>query len=150
MNNSRSSFFVFSLGNPHRLEGAQRAHNGTSNPDRVFSFRGSHDLDLHRIRSQSSHFFSQSFSDSWEHGCSARQYNVFVELFSEKYVTFFDRSVNQIVDSLVFVSLEEGLEEQFSASESLVTNGDDLSIGQFIRLVILRAFFEFFNGLVKV
>merc|ERR1719378_1348333 len=40
-------FIVFLFGDPHLLEGGERGQDGSSNPDRVFSFWWSNDLDFH-------------------------------------------------------------------------------------------------------
>ena len=47
MDDGRTGFVIFLLGDPHLLEGGQGCQDGASDPDRVFPFRRSNDLDLH-------------------------------------------------------------------------------------------------------
>lgn len=47
VDNGRAALVVLLLGDPHLLEGGKRSQNGTTNPNRVLSLRGSNDLDLH-------------------------------------------------------------------------------------------------------
>jgi len=47
VNDGRTRLVILSLGDPHLLEGGQGGEDGTSDPDRVLSFRGSDNLDLH-------------------------------------------------------------------------------------------------------
>lgn len=42
-----TALIVFLLGDPHLLEGGKGGKDGTTDPDRVFTFRWSNDLDLH-------------------------------------------------------------------------------------------------------
>lgn len=47
VDNGRTRFVVFGLGDPHLLEGGKGGKDGTTDPDRVLSFWRSDDLDLH-------------------------------------------------------------------------------------------------------
>ena len=50
VDNRRTRFVVFLLGDPHLLEGGERGEDGSSDPDRVLALRGSNDFDLHRTK----------------------------------------------------------------------------------------------------
>ena len=47
VNDGGTRLIVLLLGDPHLLEGGQGSKDGASDPDRVFPFRRSNDLDLH-------------------------------------------------------------------------------------------------------
>merc|ERR1711933_67710 len=128
-----TSFVVFSLGDPHSLEGGQRGQDGTTNPDGVFSFRGRDDLDLHGGRSQGGDFLLHSIGNTGVHGGTTGQDVVSVQVLSDVDVALHDGVVSGFVDTSGFHTDERGLEQSFRASESFVTNGDNLTIGQFIR-----------------
>merc|ERR1712226_110462 len=46
VNNGWTAFIVFLFGDPHLLEGGERSQDGATDPDGVFPFWGSNDLDL--------------------------------------------------------------------------------------------------------
>merc|ERR1712088_834488 len=46
VNNGWATLIVFLLGDPHLLEGGEGRQDGSSDPDGVFPFWGSNDLDL--------------------------------------------------------------------------------------------------------
>merc|ERR1711976_1132783 len=103
------------------------------NPDRVFSFWRSNDLDLHGRWSKSNQFLVHSFSNTREHRRSSRQDNISVQVFSDINITFHDGVVSSLVNSSRFHTQERWLEKSFWASESFVTNGDNLTVGKFVR-----------------
>jgi len=47
VDNGGSRLIVLLLGDPHLLEGGEGGQDGATNPDGVFTFRGSNNLDLH-------------------------------------------------------------------------------------------------------
>ena len=47
VDDGRTGFVVFGLGDPHGLEGREGSKDGTTDPDGVLSLWGSDDLDLH-------------------------------------------------------------------------------------------------------
>jgi len=129
---------VFFLGDPHLLEGGERGKDGSTNPDRVLSLWGSNDLDLHGGRSKSSQFLLHAVSNSREHGVSSRQDNVSVQVLTDVNITLHDGVVGGFVKTSSFHSEEGWLEHSLRASESLVANGDDLSVRQFVGLLKSR------------
>ena len=54
MDDGGAGLLVLLFGDPHLLEGGERSQDGASDPDRVFPFRRSNDLDLHGAGSQGS------------------------------------------------------------------------------------------------
>jgi len=129
-----TSFVIFGLSDPHGLEGRQRSQDGTTNPDRVFSFWGRDDLDLHGRGSQGGDFLLHSIGNTGVHGGTTGQDVVSVQVFSDIDITLHDGVISGFVDTGGFHTDERRLEQSFGTSESFVTNGDDLTIGQFIRL----------------
>merc|ERR1712187_305037 len=102
---------------------------GSSNPDGVFSLRRSNNLDGHGLRGKLVELILQSLVNLFEHGGSSRHDGVGVQVLSDIDVALHDRLEGQVVDSLLFNSDEGRLEENFRASESLVSNGDNVSVG---------------------
>merc|ERR1719321_1825137 len=74
VNNSWARFIIFVLGDPHILECGQGRKNTSSNPDGVFSFRWSDNLDFDGSWGQRSHFLMKSLFDAREHSGSSRQH----------------------------------------------------------------------------
>ena len=54
MDDGWARLVVLLFGDPHLLEGGERSQDGASDPDRVFPFWRSNDLDLHGAGSQGS------------------------------------------------------------------------------------------------
>ena len=48
----RAALVVLLLADPHLLEGGQGGEDGATDPHAVLALRGSHDLDLHRLRGE--------------------------------------------------------------------------------------------------
>jgi len=134
VDNSGAGFVVFLLGDPHLLEGGQRGQDGSSDPDGVFTLRGSDDLDLNGGWSQGSDFLLHSVSNTRVHGGTTRQDGVGVQVLTDIDVALHDGVVNGLVDTARFHTQEGRLEESLRATETLVTDGDDLTVGQVIGL----------------
>jgi hypothetical protein len=126
---------VFLLRNPHLLEGGERGQDGTSDPDRVFPFRGSNDLDLHGGRSQGSDLLLHAVSNARVHGGATRQDSVGIKVLPDVNITLHDGVVGSLMDTTRFHTQERGLEKSFGTTEPLIANGDDLSIRQLIGLL---------------
>jgi len=132
VDNAWARFIVFLLGDPHLLEGGQRSQDGTSDPDGVLSLRWSNDLDLNGGWSQGSDFLLHSVSNTRVHSGTTRQDSVGIQVLTDVDVALHDGVVDGLVDSAGFHSQEGWLEEGLWATETLITNCDDLTIGQFI------------------
>ena len=135
VNNCGARFIVFLLGDPHLLEGGQRGQDRSSDPYRVFTLGRSNDLDLHCGWSERRDFFLHSVSDTWVHGGATRQHCVSVQILTDVHIALHDGVVCGLVDASGFHSKEGGLEHGLGTSESLVTNGDNLSVGKFVALL---------------
>jgi len=129
-----TSFIVVGLGDPHGLEGGEGSKDGTSDPDGVFSLWWSNDLDLHGGWSKSSDFLLHSVGNTWVHGGTSGKDVVSVKILTDVNVALHDGVVGGLVDTSSFHTEEGWLEEGFWATESFVSDGDDLSIWQFVAL----------------
>lgn len=76
-----------------------------------------------------------TISDSWEHGGTSGENSVGVEILSDVDIALHDGLVGGLVDSGTFHSDEGRLEEDFWAAESLVSDGDNLSVGKLVALL---------------
>jgi len=117
------------------LESGERSEDGSTDPNGVFSFRGSDDLDLHGGRGEGSQFLLESIGDAREHGSTTRADDITIEVFSDVDVAFHDRVVSGFVDTSGFHTQERGLEEGFRATETFVSDGDDLAVREFVALL---------------
>merc|ERR1739840_84702 len=118
VNNARTGFFIFFLGDPHGLEGGQRRQDGATDPYRVFALRWSNDLDLQGSRGKSSDFLLHTISNASIHGGATRHDNVGEKILSDVNVTFHDGSVASLVDSSRFHTKEGRLEKGFRSTET--------------------------------
>ncbi|KAI2811122.1 hypothetical protein BLOT_002294 [Blomia tropicalis] len=134
VDNGWSGFVVFLLGDPHLLEGGQRGQDGTTDPDRVLSFWWSNDLDLDGGRCQGGNFLLHTIGNTWIHGGATGHDGVGEQVLSDINVALHDRIVRGFVNANSFHTQERWLEKSLWCTESFATNGDDLSIGQFVRL----------------
>jgi len=135
VDDSGARLVVFLLGDPHLLEGGQRGQDGTTDPYGVFSLWGSDDLDLDGGWSQGSDFLLHPVGNTGVHGGTSRQDSVGVQVLSDVDVALHDGVVDGLVDTARFHTQEGRLEESLRATETFVSDGDDLSIGQFIGLL---------------
>jgi len=135
VDDGRSGLVVLLLGDPHLLEGGERSEDGATDPDGVLSLWGSDDLDLHGGWGEGGDFLLHSIGNTGVHGGTAREDVVGVEILSDINVALHDGVVGGLVDTGGFHTDEGWLEEGLGASESLVTNGDDLAVGKFVGLL---------------
>ena len=135
MDDGRTRFIVLLLGDPHLLEGGEGSQDGASDPDRVFPLGRSDDLDLHRGWSESSDLLLHTVGDAREHGAASRQNGVGVQVLTDVHVALHDGVVAGLVDASRLHTEEAWLEESLWATESLVSDGDDLSVGKLIALL---------------
>jgi len=135
VNNGWSCFVVFLFGDPHGLEGGEGSENGTSDPDGVFPFWWRDDLDFHGGWSQSGDFLLHSIGNTWVHGGTAGQNVVSVKVLSDIDIALHDGVVSSFVDTGGFHTDEGWLKESLWASESFVTDGDDLTVWEFVRFL---------------
>merc|ERR1712152_109895 len=132
VDNGWAALIVFLLGDPHLLEGGKGRQDGSSDPDGVFPLRGSNNLDLNGGWSQGSDFLLHSVGNTWVHSGTSRHDGVGVQVLTDVNIALHDGVVGGLVDTAGFHSQEGWLEEGLWGTETFVTNGDNLSIGQFI------------------
>ena len=137
MDDGGSGLLVLGLGDPHGLEGGERAENGSSDPDQELPLCGCDDLDLHGRGGKGGDFLAQSLRDAGIHGGSSGHDDVAVEVFSNIDVALEDRLVADLVEARHLLADEHGLEEGLGAAEALRADGDGLSVGQLVDLVVL-------------
>merc|ERR1719378_1256366 len=135
VDNGWAALVVFLLGDPHLLEGREGSKDGSSDPDGVLSLWWSNDLDLDGGWGKSCDLLLHSISDTGVHGGASGHDSVGIEILFDVNITLHDGVVGGLVDSASLHSEEGWLEESLWASESLVSNGDDLSVGKLIGLL---------------
>merc|ERR1740116_167396 len=128
---------VLLLLNPHLLEGGQRGQDGASDPDRVLPLRRSDDLNRHRVRGQILDFLLHSLRDVLVHRRAAAHHHVSVQILPDIDIALHDRREGQFVDSLLSQAQELRLEQSLRRSEPLRSDGDHLTIRQFVILLDL-------------
>ena len=143
-------FVILGLGDPHLLEGGKGSEDGSSDPDGVLSLRRSDDLDLHGGRGKGGDLLLHSLGDSWEHGGSTGKDDVGVQILSDINITLHDGLESTVVDTTGLLSDKGRLEEDFWASESLVTDSDDVTIWKLVTLLELGGFSGGLHLLVEV
>lgn len=111
MYNGWARLVVLGLGNPHLLEGRQRGEDGSTDPHRVFPLGGCHDLDLHGRWGKGGQLLGHTLADAGEHGSSARQHDVAVQVLTDVDVALHDGLEGAVVDAGRFHSDERGLEQ---------------------------------------
>jgi len=126
---------VLLLGDPHLLEGGQGGEDGAADPHGVLSLRRSDDLDLNGGWSQSSDFLLHPVSNTRVHCGTSGQDGVGVQVLTDINVALHDGVVDGLVDAARFHTQEGRLEQSLRATETLIADGDDLSVRQFIRLL---------------
>jgi hypothetical protein len=117
------------------LESRKRRQDRSTDPYGVFPLRGGNDLDLHGGRSQVDEFLLESISDTWEHSCSSGKDDVSVQVLTDINVALHDGVVSGFMDTSRFSAQERRLEESFRGTESLVSDGDDLTVRKLVGLL---------------
>eukprot|EP00038_Savillea_parva_P004742 m.141656 g.141656 ORF g.141656 m.141656 type:complete len:426 (-) comp11563_c0_seq1:2252-3529(-) len=138
VHNRRARLVVLLLGDPHLLEGRERGKNRATNPDRVLTLWWGNDLNLHRGRGQSRDLLLHAVGNAWEHGGTTREHSVGVQVLTDIDVALHDRVVRALVDASLLHTEEGRLEEGLRAPETLVTNGNDLTVRKLVRLLERR------------
>ena len=135
MDNGWAAFVIFLLGDPHLLEGGEGRQDGATDPDGVFPLRWSNDLDLNGGWSQGSDLLLHSVSNTRVHGGASGHDSVGIQVLPDVNIALHDGVVGGLVDSASLHSEEGWLEESLWASESLVSDGDDLTVGKLVGLL---------------
>merc|ERR1711990_773557 len=135
VDNGWAAFVVLLLGDPHLLEGGKGRQDGASDPDGVFPLWGRNDLDLNGGWSQGGDFLLHTISNTRVHGGATRHDSVGVQVLPDVNIALHDGVVGGLVDTTGFHSQEGRLEEGLRGTESLITNGDDLTIRKLVGLL---------------
>ncbi len=135
VDNGGSRFIIFLLGDPHLLEGGERGQDGATDPYGVLPLGRSNDLDLHGGGGQAGDLLLHTVSNTGVHSGATGQDSVGVQILSDINIALHDGVVGGLVDTARLHTKERRLEEGLRATESLVTDGDDLTVGKFIRLL---------------
>merc|ERR1712154_57932 len=141
---------VLTLGDPHLLEGAQRGQDGSTNPHRVLALRWCHNLDLHGGWRQSGQFLGHPLTNACKHCGTSGKHNVGIQILPDVYIALHDGLEGSVMDTRCFLADEAWLEEHLWASEALTSHCDDVSIRQFICLLLVRALSRLLHLSVEV
>jgi len=128
VDNAWARLIVLLLGDPHLLEGGQGSQDGSTDPYGVLPLWWSNDLDLNGGWSQGSDLLLHPVSNTRVHGGTTGQDSVGIQILTDIDVTFHDGVVCAFVDTSRFTSQERGLEESLRASETFISDSDDLTI----------------------
>ena len=135
VDNGWAALIIFLLGDPHLLEGGKRSKDGSSDPDGVLPLWWSNDLDLDGGGSKSGDLLLHTVSNTGVHGGASGHDGVGVQVLPDVNIALHDGVVGGLVDSTSLHSKEGWLEESLGAPESLVSDGDDLTVGKLIGLL---------------
>merc|ERR1719154_657794 len=135
VDNGWAAFIILLLGDPHLLEGGEGSKDGSSNPDGIFPLWGSNDLDLDGGWSKGSDFLLHAVSNTGVHGGASGHDSVGIQILTDVNIALHDGVVGSLVDAAGFHSEEGWLEESLRATETLISDGDDLTVGKLIRLL---------------
>jgi len=135
VDNGGAALIVLLLGDPHLLEGGEGSKDGATDPDGVLPLRRSNDLDLNGGGSQGSDLLLHPVSNTRVHGGATRHDSVGIEVLPDVNIALHDGVVGGLMDAAGLHAKEGRLEEGLRGTEPLITNGNDLAIGKFIRLL---------------
>merc|ERR1719410_2847407 len=135
VDNGGAALVVLLLGDPHLLEGGEGGQDGSSDPDGVLPLRGSDDLDLDGGWGKSGDLLLHSVGNTGVHGGATGHDGVGVQVLTDVNIALHDGVKGGLVDAAGLHSKEGRLEESLGATESLVTDGDDLTVGKLIGLL---------------
>mmetsp|Transcript_20284 Transcript_20284/g.50623 ORF Transcript_20284/g.50623 Transcript_20284/m.50623 type:complete len:329 (+) Transcript_20284:309-1295(+) len=135
VDNGRARLVVLLLGDPHLLEGGERGEDGAADPDRVLALRRGDDLDLHRGGREGGDLLGHAVRNAGVHRGASGEHDVGVQVLTDVDIALHDRVVRGLVDARGLHAQEGGLEERLGAAEALVANGDDLTVGELVRLL---------------
>merc|ERR1711869_139428 len=130
-----AALVVLLLGDPHLLEGGEGRQDGATDPGGVLPLRGSDDLDLDGGGSQGGDLLLHPVGDTGVHGGATGHDGVGVQVLPDVNIALHDGVVGGLVDTAGLHAKEGRLEESLGAPESLVADGDDLTVGKLIGLL---------------
>ena len=135
MNDGWTGLVVLLFRDPHLLEGGEGGQNGATDPYRVLPLGRSDDLDLHCGWSQGCDLLLHTVSDAGVHRAATGEDGVGVQVLTDVHIALHDGVVAGLMDTSRLHTQEAGLEEGLGASETLVADGDDLTVGKLVALL---------------
>jgi len=135
VDNAGTSLVELLLGDPHFLEGGEGSQDGATDPDGVFPLGRSDDLDLHGGWSHAGDLLLHTIGDTGVHGGATGEDGIGVEILTDINVALHDGVEAAFLDADDFHTQESGAEHGLGAAETLVADGDDLTIGQLVGLL---------------
>merc|ERR1711889_45560 len=135
VDNGGTALVVLLLGDPHLLEGGEGGQDGATYPDRVLPLGGCDHLDLDGGGGQGGDLLLHTVSDTGVHGGAAGHDSVGVQVLTDVNVALHDGVVGVLVDAAGLHAQEGRLEEGLGATETLVADGDDLTVGKLVGLL---------------
>ena len=130
-----AGLIVLLLGDPHLLEGGKWSKDGASDPDGVLPLWWGNNLDLHGWRGKGGDLLLHTVSNAGVHGGASWEDCVGVQVLPDINIALHDWVVGCLVDTARLHTQEWGLEEGLWATEPLISDGDDLSVGKLVRLL---------------
>ncbi len=140
MNNGGTGLVVLLLGDPHSLEGGKGSKDGATDPDGVLPLRGGNNLDGHSLGGHGFDLLGHALGNAVEHSGTAGKNGVGVKVLANINIALHDGLVGGLGDTILLKADERGLEENLGAAETLVTDGDDLSVRKLVVLLELGGF----------
>ena len=135
MDNTRTGLIIFLFRDPHLLEGGQRGQDGTADPYGVLPFGRSNDLDFDGRRRKSGNLLLHTIGDTRIHRGTTGKDGISIEILADIDVALHDGVVDGLVDTTRLHTQEGRLEKSFGTTEPLITDSDDLTVGQLIALL---------------
>merc|ERR1719464_1759734 len=133
-----TTLVILALADPHLLESAQGGQDRASDPDGVLALWRGDNLDLHGGRREGSELLGHPLADAGEHGRTARKHHIGVEVLANVNIALHDGLERGVMDAACFLSEETGLKENLGATEALTADRNDVSIWQFVSLLLIR------------
>mmetsp|Transcript_26371 Transcript_26371/g.57835 ORF Transcript_26371/g.57835 Transcript_26371/m.57835 type:complete len:225 (+) Transcript_26371:289-963(+) len=130
VNDGGSGLVVLLLADPHGLEGGEGGEDGTTDPHGVLALGRGHDLDLDGGGGEGGDLLGHALADSGEHGGTAREDDVGVQVLADVDVALHDGLEGGIGDAVHLEAGQVGLEEDLGTAEALVANDDDVAVGE--------------------
>ena len=150
MDNEGTRLIILLLRDPHLPEGGQGGQDGATNPDTALALRRSNDLDLHGGWGQGSDLLLHPVGNAGEHGATSRQDSVGIQVLPDVHVALHDGVVSGLMDTCGLHAQERGLEQGLWTSESLITDGDHLTVWKLVALFQAGALVSGLHLLLKV
>merc|ERR1719507_1969600 len=128
-------YVVLLLRDPHLCEGAERREDGAADPHRVLPLRRCGDRYLHRVGHEGPELLLHTRVDPRVHrGASGEDY-VLVQVLADVNVGLHDRVEGCQVDARECLPKRLRVEKCLGAAETLLANGDHITIGELVGLL---------------